>query len=296
MKEKSLVSVIIPAYNAARFLPQAIESVLEQTYKNIQVIVVDDGSTDDTERVVRKYPVRYIKIKRSGGPATPRNIGIKNANGKLIAFLDSDDVWLPGKLKEQIDFMNKGKLDFVSSNAQVIDGKGKTIRDSYLGEAKVPSGHVFGPLYQNNFIITSSVLAKKTCLEEAGPFDKGLEGAEDYDLWLRLARLCRFGFLSQKLLRYREHSGSFSDKEVVKSHERLVATLLANYHSAKKVLGGKAKYQLYDLFKFLARTSKGIYPVKYLKYKLLCLVFFSPAQLRSNGISLREEIKGLVKL
>uniref|UniRef100_A0A832E0T5 Glycosyltransferase n=1 Tax=candidate division WWE3 bacterium TaxID=2053526 RepID=A0A832E0T5_UNCKA len=300
MERQSLVSVIIPTYNAKKFLPESVASALGQTYKNIEVIVVDDGSTDGTEdlKILQDPRVRYIKIKHSDGPATPRNVGIQNARGELAAFLDADDVWLPKKLEEEVKFMQEGKFDLVHCDAEIVSENGEIVRKRFHKGAAVPSGEVFADLFRGNFIITSSVVLKRSCFDKSGWFDasRRLRAVEDYDLWLRMSRQFKFGYLNKRLLKYREYVGSLSDEGVLRSHERLLAVWRKSYPVAKKVLSGKAKYQLYDLFKFLARTSKGIDPARYLKYKLSCLFFFPPLQLRKMGISLMEEIKGLIKL
>ncbi len=240
------ISVITPAYNAAEFLPQTIEGVLGQTYKNLEMIIVDDGSTDATEDIIKKYPVKYIRIERSGGPATPRNVGIQHAKGKLIAFCDADDVWLPEKLKKQVWFMQKENLDLVGCDAKIIDESGNLIRPSYLGGWRLASGSVFGELYRNNFIIASSVLVKKKCLDAVGNMDRSLEGAEDYDLWLRIASRFRLGSLPEQLLLYRERAGSHSDMRIERSYQVVLNTLRKNMPAARK-FGAPIRHRLFDL-------------------------------------------------
>ncbi|NIT04308.1 glycosyltransferase [Candidatus Saccharibacteria bacterium] len=274
MRKQPLVSVIIPAYNAAQFLPETIESALKQTYKNIEVIVVDDGSTDNTEEVVKKYPVRYIKIEHSGGPATPRNEGVHKAKGELVAFLDSDDVWLSKKLEKQVDFLRKRDFDFVSCDAVIIDEDGKKLRKSYLGGRKIPEGEVFSSLYQDNFIITSATLARKTVLIDAGLFDSSvnLVGVEDYDLWLRVAAKSRFGFHPGQLVLYRERSTSLSEVASTADLGKLLRVLQKNSGLAKRLMGPAYKARLFELFwPLMVAGVRDKSLRRGVKYFLLCL-------------------------
>ena len=115
---KELVSIITPTYNCSKFIGATIESVLSQTYKNFEMIIVDDASTDDTESVVKSYKdkrIKYIKLKTNSGPAVARNTAMEEAKGKYMAFLDSDDLWLPTKLEKQIKFIKKNKFHIFTS-------------------------------------------------------------------------------------------------------------------------------------------------------------------------------------
>lgn len=294
-KANIVISVIVPAYNAAKFLPKSIESILNQTYKNVEVTVVDDGSTDNTELVVKKYPVEYIKIEHTGGAAIPRNVGVKNAKGELVAFLDADDIWLPKKLEEELKFMQRGKFDLVHCDGEVIDEFGKTIRKTLHKDIKVPSGKVFADLYRGNFIVTSSVIVKRTCFDKVGLFDKKMHVVEDYDLWLRMAQMFRLGYLNKRLLKYRDYEGSFSDEGTIRNHERLLNVVLKHHPYAKKQLGKESRLKIYNLCRFLTRNSKRNNLFKYLKYKIMCFVYFQPSGIRQGGLKRSiSEIRELV--
>lgn len=229
-----LVSVVIPAYNTARFLPATVQSALGQTYPNLEVVVVDDGSTDGTENLlVLKDPrVRYYKIPRSGGPATPRNAGVKHSRGSLIAFLDSDDIWLTQKLEKQLTFMEEGGFAFVCCDAKTIDAAGNVIQESFLshlGDLVNAGSDAFRRLYEENFVITSSAVVNKSCLNEVGLFDPDLNGAEDYDLWLRLSESgARMGMLPRQLLLYRKHPRSHGAMNAAKNDSRVLAAVRKN--------------------------------------------------------------------
>ena len=193
--EQSFVSVIMPTYNSEKFIRQTIESVINQSYKNWEMIIVDDGSTDNTESIVRFYISKDPRIKylslgyNSERPAVPRNYGIKHSDGEYIAFLDSDDIWLPEKLEKQI------KLFQISNEAAMVYTRFKTIKESTISsnifpkDGRYKSGNIFKSLYLRSFVACSSVMVKRSVLDQVGLFstDPDLIALEDTDLWLRIA-------------------------------------------------------------------------------------------------------------
>jgi len=193
--EQLFVSVIMPTYNSEKFIGETIESVIGQTYKSWEMIVVDDGSTDKTEVIVRFYMSKDPRIKylplgyNSGRPAVPRNYGIKHAKGEYIAFLDSDDLWLPGKLEKQIKlFQISNETAMVYTRFQTIEGD--TISSRIFPEnSRYKSGNLFKSLYLRSFVACSSVMVKRSVLDQVGFFstDPDLIAIEDTDLWLRIA-------------------------------------------------------------------------------------------------------------
>jgi teichuronic acid biosynthesis glycosyltransferase TuaG len=210
-----LVSVVMPAYNAAGFIAEAIASVQAQTYANWELVIINDGSTDDTAAVIAslKLPIKqlhYLEIDNAG-PGAARNRGIAAAKGTLIAFLDADDLWEPTKLEVQVECLQSGGYDLIFSSGQFF---GDNAANHPFVTAKGPySGpEMFAVLYQHNRIPIVSVLATKAALKKAGLFkESGLlsRKCEDYDLWLRLADIgCSFFGLPDKLVRYRLHSAS----------------------------------------------------------------------------------------
>jgi len=210
-----LVSVVMPAYNAAGFIAEAIASVQVQTYPNWELVIVNDGSNDNTAAVVAnlklpKKQLQYIEIDNVG-PGAARNRGIVAAKGSLIAFLDADDLWEPNKLERQVQRLIDDSYDLVFSGGRFF---GDNAANHPFVTAKGPySGpEMFAVLYQHNRIPIVSVLATKAALKKAGLFKKtGLlsRKCEDYDLWLRMAAAgCSFFGLPDKLVRYRLHSAS----------------------------------------------------------------------------------------
>lgn len=207
-----LVSVIIPSYNSAQYLPEAIESVLTQTYRPLQVIVVDDGSTDDTARAVEPYRdrIRFIQ-KSNGGPASARNFGLKAVKGDWIAFLDADDVWLPQKLEKQMRVIEEHpEVGMVACGEYEVNEYGtrdaEHIYTNYKDKRRfleaLCSGNVIGG--------GSTALVRRSCLEHLGGFDEDLFGTEDWDMWLRIAFLYEVRFVEEPLMEARRRNGSVS--------------------------------------------------------------------------------------
>jgi len=213
-----LVSVIMPNFNGARFLGEAIGSVLAQTYRPVELIVVDDGSTDGSRQAIGRYGdgVTLIALAHTGLPGRVRNRGLLAARGGLVAFLDSDDLWLPEKLALQVAYLEaRPEVGLVHSNLQVIDGAGRYVRDIFLGCAGSrglsdddPEPSFVQLLNGDSGVWTSSVLVRRHVLDRVGGFDETLTVAEDYDLWIRIAREFRIGFVPDALAKHRKHGGN----------------------------------------------------------------------------------------
>jgi glycosyltransferase involved in cell wall biosynthesis len=217
-----LVSVIMPAYNSARFLAESVRSVQAQTFGGWELIVVDDGSTDDTAAVARQLAgadprLRYLR-RENGGQAAARNTGLRAARGDLVAFLDSDDLWLPGKLEAQLAVLEEAGADLVYCDGYVFFEDGSPERGDFFAvvPGKTDAPTMLRLLYAYNRIATLSVLVRREALERVGPFDESrrIQNCEDYDLWLRMARAgCTFYGMRDKLMRYRRHAASTTHRE-----------------------------------------------------------------------------------
>jgi GT2 family glycosyltransferase len=218
--EGPLVSVIVPAHNAARYLPAALASVLAQAYRPVDIVVVDDGSTDGTSELIRTHPeARYVRLANARGPAAARNEGIRQAKGSYIAFLDADDLWPPNKLGRQVAFLEAHPdVALLFGNARRFSDDGWT--EPSLFERYRYTAAFFGhewrvvdplaKLVRENFIPTGTVLARKDCLEEAGLFDERFLRAEDWDLWLRVALRCELAYSAEVWKLKRVHSANLS--------------------------------------------------------------------------------------
>ncbi len=216
------VSVIIPTYNRAGYIVKTLESVFAQTYTDYEVIVVDDGSTDDTEEVLKPYYDRIIYIrKENGGQGSARNVGIKLAKGEYVAFLDSDDLWLPEKLEIQVKFMDDNpEVGLVFSDFVVFyeDDTGCLIemRKVHLQGKEL----TFQSLFHRNFIPTLTVLVRKSCIDDVGLFDESREliVGEDYEMWLRIAMRYRLAHVPEVLAKYRHHDNNIVGTDLEKNY------------------------------------------------------------------------------
>ncbi len=193
MENSGLISVIMPAYNAAKYIRESIDSVIQQTYSNWELIVVDDESTDDTAGIINNFTVKDARIKYFFQPNSKqgkaRNTGIKNTNGDLIAFLDADDIWLPCKLEQQLKIIQETAADLVFSNALFINDENKETGGEWgVGHAVYKGTEAVASFLSGNKIPLLTVLVKKQPLLAAGGFRESdtTQYGEDYDLWIRL--------------------------------------------------------------------------------------------------------------
>lgn len=198
-----IVSVVIPTYNRAKLIGKTLRSVLGQSYDNFEIIVVDDGSTDNTKDVVNKFKderIRYIRHEKNKGAPTARNTGIKAAKGEYIAFQDSDDEWLPQKLEKQMKAFENApqKLGVVYTGlTKIVDDTKEYIPYSWVAQKE---GDIHKELLKGNFIATPSIVVRKECFEKVGMFDRKLPRLQDYELALRLSKYYEFKFIDEPLL------------------------------------------------------------------------------------------------
>lgn len=203
------VAVVVPAHNAASYLATALRSVLEQTMAPAEIVVVDDGSTDDTHAVAEGLGVRCVR-QRQGGPAAARNRGIAETRSPLLAFLDADDWFAPGKLERQVERLQELGAQVVCSDAWLVV-QDRVVRTKNEDRG-VPTALTLERLLAGNPIICSTVLARRDAVRAAGGFDEDpvLVATEDYDLWLRMARVEPIAYSPEPLAFYRAHAGSLS--------------------------------------------------------------------------------------
>jgi glycosyltransferase involved in cell wall biosynthesis len=203
------VSVVIPAYNSENLIAETIESVLNQTYQNYEIVAVDDGSTDCTLNVLRRYTPRVkILTKQNGGPASARNLAIQNSSGEYIAFLDNDDLWVEGKLEEQVAFLDKhSDIGLLFSEALMFsqeNGKRRILRK--IGYTVNPTFYL---LLFGNFIPSSTAVIRRACVDKVGLLNESLIGTDDYEYWMRIARTYPMAAIPKPLAYYRIHEGNY---------------------------------------------------------------------------------------
>jgi glycosyltransferase involved in cell wall biosynthesis len=204
------VSVIIPTYNSARFLTDAIDSVLAQTFKDFEVWVIDDGSTDETASLIRGYrpSVHYLR-QENRGVAVARNRGIEQSRGKYVAFLDADDTWLPSKLERQLDALwNSSNCRACYSAFSVAD---HNLRPLDVNRSKRQGSALEDLLLRGNVVATpSTVVCERSLLEASGGFDPTMSQCADWNMWVRLAELTEFLYIDEPLVTYRQHARNMS--------------------------------------------------------------------------------------
>lgn len=211
------VSVIIPTYNppdGGRLLVQALESVLAQAYRDYELIVVDDGSGPQTREALEPYMdrIRYMR-QENAGPSAARNRGIRNSSGELVAFLDSDDLYLPEKLAVQVGFMD-AHPEFPLSYHRVEYFAED--RELDFPRREGPSGDVLAKLFKRIFLVPSSVMCHRGCFDKAGYFPEDMRLAEDYEWFLRMAIHYQFGYIDKVLGRYRFHEANVSRENPIR--------------------------------------------------------------------------------
>jgi glycosyltransferase involved in cell wall biosynthesis len=225
-----LVSIIIPVYNGANYMREAIDSALAQSYDNCEVIVVNDGSTDDgeTDRIARSYEdkIRYF-AKENGGVATALNLGIREMRGEYFSWLSHDDVYLPYKIERQVAFMERLELQdaVLYSDYAVIDSKGRHISNKHLSGA--PPDAAFHYLYLMNEIHGCTLFIPRQAFNSVGMFPEELETTQDYDLWMRMCLAYPFVYQAEILIQVRRHAAQGS--KTIKNHKEGVASFYQRY-------------------------------------------------------------------
>jgi glycosyltransferase involved in cell wall biosynthesis len=248
----------MPAFNAEPYICESIESVLGQSYPNIELIVINDGSTDNTGEAISHLmnSITYIETKNQGVSAA-RNLGIEQAKGEWIAFLDADDIWFANKLQLQFDGLDGCVWSYTDSYYLGEQYPNKT-RRSDLSVLLV--GNIFNALLTENIITTSSVLLKKSILQNAGCFDETLEALEDWKLWLDIAKEHPISYVNSPLLKYRVYPGSTSRKarKMLPLHELIIAHATASLTNSKdaSTIRNRARYNSLNVCSYIAEDSQ----------------------------------------
>ena len=245
MKNQPLVSIILPSYNGERYIKEAIESVLNQSFGNFELILINDGSIDKTADILEEYKNKDSRIKtihqENIGLAKSLNKGIRLAKGKYIARMDDDDLWLKEKLEKQIDFIEKNpEIGLLGTGCYEVTDKGKIIGKKIFPEK---NQELQKDLIQYNPFIHSSIMAKREVFDEVGLYDEKFRESEDYELWLRIAENYKIANLAEPLVTKRYCKKSLSP---AKDKEQLYFVL-----EAKKTAVRRGQYPKWCYFYFL---------------------------------------------
>lgn len=249
-----LVSIIVPTFNRAQLVAEAIKSVLNQTYGNFEIIIIDDYSTDNTAELIGKINddrISYFCLNKNQGAPAARNIGLKKASGQLIAFLDSDDQWVSTKLEKQVAlFEREQHIGLVYTGIKFINNQSERVL--------VPKvrGDISKNILMKNYVgPTSSVLIKKALIDKVGGFDNTLPSCQDWDLFIRIGQICEIDYIAEPLVLYFEHGGtriSTNSKAVVKGHLKIHS----KYHRLIKALSiNEKKKHFLNMGKLFLKAS-----------------------------------------
>lgn len=252
------VSVIIPTYNRAAFIEKTVQSVLDQTYKDFEIIVVDDGSTDNTKDVLEQFGAKIKLLEQKNSErAVARNNGVKNSSGEYIAFLDSDDLWFPDKLKKQVEVLDNkqdvilvyGQCLRINSNTEKIKNA-KRQREGY-------SGFIFENLLMRNLVVSPTPLIRRDYFEETTGFTTKYIPYEDWEYWLRFSLLGKFHFIKDPLAYYRIHPEQSVQLAAAEKIEEATTLLLED------------SFKLKDIPEKIKRKSLGLANLRFCFWYLL---------------------------
>jgi len=244
-----VVSVIIPTYNRANWLKKSVQSVLDQTLNNIEIIIINNYSIDDTLETINAFNdnrIRIINFKNEGIIARSRNQGIIQSSGKYIAFLDDDDLWCPDKLELQVNYIESHpEFDLVYSDALIIDGN-ENRKDLLINPNLAKEGDIFLDLLFRNFIPNITILMKREIIELVGLIneDKSIMSAEDYEYWLRASLKSKFGYINRPLALYRVHDENVSSTLIRPLLWQRVFTRLLNNPDVPEEYYNKINYHI----------------------------------------------------
>ncbi|MEC4983638.1 MAG: glycosyltransferase family A protein, partial [Oscillatoria sp. PMC 1076.18] len=261
-----LVSVIIPAYNAEAFIERTLISVLDQTYANLEVIVVDDGSRDRTAAIVKDFAARDERVillqQKNAGVAAARNLAIAHAQGEFIAPIDADDIWYPENIAKQVQLLAKADSSVGLAYSWSIDINENNLPTGNFRASQI-AGNVFKTLLCHNFIGNSSAtLIRKNCFDKVGGYStelkaKNAQGCEDWDLYLRLAELYQFCVVPEFLIGYRKIQGSMSGNYsgMAKSHSLMLEDFRIKH---PEISGTLYRLSSSSFYMYLARQSSNV--------------------------------------
>jgi glycosyltransferase involved in cell wall biosynthesis len=246
----------MPSFNYARYLPAAIESVLSQSYTDLELIITDDCSTDGSREIVerwRRLDHRVVPVFHNvnRGLATARNSGLAVSSGEFVALCDADDVWLPDKLKIQMEcFKGQPELGVVHSDSAIIDGDGNLTGQRFSsllhGKGQITSGNLFEALCKRNFLCVPTVILQREAMKYAGGFEENLRSLEDWVCWAKISRKYPFHYVDEALVQYRIHGTGLSSNPQGMASNRVKAFrfLLQSFSDISPYLRSQMLYSL----------------------------------------------------
>ena len=257
-----MISILMPVYNGAKYLNETIKSVLNSTFKQYEFLIVNDGSTDSSEEIIKSFKDKRIKYfkKTNSGIGETLNYGLKNSNHEIIARIDSDDLIFPDRFLKQINYLKKNKVDVLGTNAILINDK-----NYEFGETSFPTNHNQIKLKLEALecpIIHPSVIYKKKLVISNGGYKENY--AEDYDLWLRLIRNSVFNNVREPLIYLRKHSNNLSLKNTIDTQKTAVKSLI-KYHNFKGNIEKNKKNYIKSNSDFINKSNKVSGKLKKLK-------------------------------
>ena len=298
-RNKPTVSIIIPTYNRRQSIGRSVRSVLNQTYQDFELIIVDDGSTDNTKELVADFNderIRYVRHEENKGEAAARNTGIKAARCDYIAYQDSDDEWLPEKLARQIELLENASPEV----GVIYTGfwKAENHKRTYVPFSWVSqkNGDIHKELLKGNFIGSPVVLIKKECFNKVGLFDERLRNLVDWEMWLRISKYYHFKYIDEPLVIAHYHSDNVSSNHhaFIEALELVLEKYSDEFASDKKLLA-KHYIDIGNLLVVHKETQNGRnYLIKAIKLypfniKLLLVIFFT-----FFGLSVYKKAVGLL--
>lgn len=310
MKTNPKVTIVIPVYNGSNYMKDAIDSALAQTYKNLEIIVVNDGSKDNTEEIALSYgdKIKYLK-KENGGVSTALNLALENMTGEYFSWLSHDDYYYPDKIEKQIDFLKKQKNKdiVIYNNFRQMDAFGKDFKkDFILNHEELNKKPQYALLHGHINGIT--LLIPKKAFDEFGKFDESLRCTQDYDMWLRIGRKYKFVHMEDILTKTRIHENqdTVTSPRMVSEGNKLWLELVESLTDEEKIeLEGSLYDYYYSMGKFLIETpynevidyiEKKCIEIDYEKYKTQDLKKLKKSAITRGIYSLKNEgIKNTLK-
>lgn len=236
------VSINLCCYNSERFLAATLDSIVAQTYRDWELVIINDGSRDATEEIVKRYiaqgwPIHYHSQTNAGLGAS-RNKALELSKGKFVALIDHDDLWTPDKLERQIPLFANPRVGLVYSGADVIGPDGRILRP-YMPQDRMFRGNVLNELFLLDFLACSTAVMRRSVIDEVGPFRPELAITEEYELWFRIAEKYEFDFVADPLMKWRLHAtnATWNSKKTRDENAFVLRSVLARRPEIEKALG-----------------------------------------------------------